>query len=61
VRRLERVDVVILDEVGFVPFDRQGGELLFNIFASQHGWRSIIVTSNLALANGRASSAATRN
>jgi len=47
-RRLERVDAVIIDEVGFVPFDRQGGELLFNVFASRHGRRSIIVTSNLA-------------
>ncbi len=28
-RRLDRVDVLILDEVGFVPFDRAGGELLF--------------------------------
>ncbi len=46
-RRLERVDVVIIDEVGFVPFDRQGGEL-FNVFASRHGRRSIAVTSNLA-------------
>ena len=47
-RRLERVDVVIVDELGFVPFDRQGGELLFNVFASRHGRRSIVVTSNLA-------------
>jgi DNA replication protein DnaC len=36
-RRLERVDLIIVDEVGFVPFDRQGGELLFNVLASRHG------------------------
>jgi DNA replication protein DnaC len=47
-RRLERVDLLILDEVGFVPFDREGGELLFNVFASRHGQRSVVVTSNLA-------------
>src|SRR5262249_18523177 len=33
-RRLERVDALILDEVGFIPFDRAGGELLFNVLSS---------------------------
>lgn len=47
-RRLERVDVLILDEVGFVPFERQGGELLFNLLSARHGRRSIIITTNLA-------------
>lgn len=47
-RKLQRVDVLILDELGFVPFDRQGGELLFNIFSQRHQRRSSIVTSNLA-------------
>jgi DNA replication protein DnaC len=47
-RRLERVDLVIVDELGFVPFDRQGGELLFNVFASRHGRRSVCITTNLA-------------
>jgi DNA replication protein DnaC len=49
-RRLERIDVVILDEVGFVPFDRAGGELLVNVLASRHGRRSVLVTTNLAFA-----------
>jgi len=26
-RRLERIDLIVFDEVGFVPFDRAGGEL----------------------------------
>ena len=49
-RRLERIDLVILDEVGFVPFDRAGGELLFNVLASRHGRRSVLITTNLAFA-----------
>jgi DNA replication protein DnaC len=49
-RRLERIDLVILDEVGFVPFDRTGGELLFNVLASRHGRRSVLITTNLAFA-----------
>ena len=49
-RRLERIDLVIVDEVGFVPFDRQGGELLFNVLAARHGRRSVLITTNLAFA-----------
>jgi DNA replication protein DnaC len=47
-RRLERVDVLILDEVGFVPFDRVGGELLFNTITARHQRRSVVITTNLA-------------
>jgi DNA replication protein DnaC len=49
-RRLERVELLILDEVGFVPFERQGGELLFNVLAARHGRRSVLITTNLAFA-----------
>jgi len=47
-RRLQNVDLLICDELGFVPFDRVGGELLFNVFADRYERRSTIVTSNLA-------------
>jgi DNA replication protein DnaC len=47
-RRLERADVLIIDELGFVPFDRTGGELLFNALTARHERNSVIVTTNLA-------------
>jgi DNA replication protein DnaC len=47
-RRLDRVDLMIVDEVGFVPFDRAGGELLFNVIASRYERHSVLVTTNLA-------------
>ncbi len=47
-RRLQHVDLLILDELGFVPFDRVGGELLFNLLAERYERRSVIVTTNLA-------------
>jgi DNA replication protein DnaC len=47
-KRLDRVDVLILDEVGFVPFDRAGGEVLFNVISARHQHRSVVVTTNLA-------------
>lgn len=48
-RRLRYVSLLILDELGFVPFDRKGGELLFNLVADRHSTRrSTLVTTNLA-------------
>ena len=47
-QRMQRVELLIVDELGFVPFDRVGGELLFNLFSERHERRSTIVTTNLA-------------
>lgn len=47
-RRLARLDLLIVDELGFVPFDRAGGELLFGIITERYERRSVAVTSNLA-------------
>ena len=47
-QRFLRVDLLILDELGFVPFDKAGGELLFNLLADRYERRSTILTTNLA-------------
>jgi DNA replication protein DnaC len=39
---------LIVDELGFVPFECAGGELLFNLLAQRYERRSTIITSNLA-------------
>jgi DNA replication protein DnaC len=46
-RRLQKVRLLILDELGFVPFDRQGGELLFNVIADRYERGSVALTTNL--------------
>ena len=46
--RLRRVSLLIIDELGFVPFDRAGGELLFNLIADRYERCATIVTTNLA-------------
>ena len=49
-QRLRRVEVLIIDELGFVPFDRVGGELLFNLIADRYERQATVVTTNLAFA-----------
>lgn len=43
-------DLVILDEVGYVPFTRTGAELLYQFCASRYEKGSIIITTNLEFA-----------
>ena len=46
-RRFEKVDLVILDELGYVSFDREGSEILFNLISNRNDIGSIIITTNL--------------
>lgn len=47
-QRYEKVALLIVDELGFVPFERAGGELLFNLLAQRYERRATIITTNLA-------------
>ena len=47
-QRYEKVALLIVDELGFVPFERAGGELLFNLLAQRYEQRATIITTNLA-------------
>jgi DNA replication protein DnaC len=46
--QLDRVDLLIIDELGYLSFSRGGAELLFQVFADRYERRSVLVTSNLA-------------
>ena len=47
-RRFQNISLLIVDELGFVPFNKEEGELLFNLLADRYERRSTIVTSNLS-------------
>jgi len=46
-QKFERYSLVILDELGYVSFDRESADLLFNLISSRNHKGSIIVTTNL--------------
>ena len=46
--RLMYVDLVILDELGYLPFSPAGGALLFHLFSKLYEHTSIIITTNLS-------------
>ena len=46
-KRLNKAEVIILDEYGYVPLDRTGAQLLFEIISDCYERRSIILNTNL--------------
>jgi DNA replication protein DnaC len=45
---LSRVDFVVLDELGYLPFAQTGGQLLFHLISRLYEQTSILVTTNLS-------------
>ena len=46
-RQLSRLNLLIIDELGFVPLSTTGAELLFEVFSQRYERGSILVTTNL--------------
>lgn len=47
IEKIAKVDCLILDELGYIPFSKKAAELLFSVISNCYEQQSIIVTSNL--------------
>jgi DNA replication protein DnaC len=50
-KQLERLDLLILDELGYVPFSKTGAELLFDVVSRAYERTSLMVTTSLPFEN----------
>jgi len=46
-KQIEKLDLLVIDELGYIPLHKQGAELLFQIISMCYEAESIIVTTNL--------------
>jgi len=51
VQRYRQYSLLIIDELGYIPFSRQGAELLFQVLAERHERGSVIITTNLGFSD----------
>lgn len=47
-RSLDRTDLLLIDELGYIPFEREATDLLFNVVSARYERASIAITTNLA-------------
>ncbi len=51
IRRYANYDLLIIDELGYVPFSKEGAELLFQVLAERHERKPVIITTNKSFGN----------
>lgn len=51
IQRYARYGLVVVDELGYVPFSKESAELLFQVLAERHERGSVIITTNLGFAD----------
>ena len=51
IKKLDSFEVLVVDDISYVPLERSETDVLFQLFAARYETRSIVITSNLAFAN----------
>lgn len=47
IKRYSGYDLLVIDELGYVPFSKEGAQLLFQVLAERHEKKSVIITTNM--------------
>ena len=50
IKKLDGFEVLVIDDISYIPFDRQETDVLFTLLSSRYEMRSVVITSNLPFA-----------
>ena len=53
IKKLDRFEILIIDDISYIPYDRSESDVLFVLLAERYEQRSIAITSNLAFSGWR--------
>jgi DNA replication protein DnaC len=51
IKRINQYDILIIDDISYVPFDRKETDVLFNLMSSRYENKSMLITSNTVFSN----------
>jgi DNA replication protein len=47
IKKLDRFEVLVIDDISYVPYERQETDVLFVLLSARYEQRSVVITSNL--------------
>lgn len=50
IKKLDSFEILLIDDISYVPYDRQETDVLFTLLAARYEMRSVLITSNLPFA-----------